>query len=100
MIQIEQGDVITVDRIKDPILVVSKNFFNQSGEIIGCPVVKESSNSPLHLFVQATNVEGYVQCEKLKHLNLNVRRHRLVGRVSMADIVNITDAIQGIFDYV
>ena len=29
-----QGDIIKVEKIKPPVLVVSKDFFNESGEII------------------------------------------------------------------
>ena len=34
-----QGDIIKVEKIKPPVLVVSKDFFNESGEIIGCPII-------------------------------------------------------------
>jgi len=33
--EICQGDLLKVERINMPVVVVSKNFFNQSGEIIG-----------------------------------------------------------------
>lgn len=33
---VHQGDVLKVDKIKLPVLVVSKDFFNQTGEIIAC----------------------------------------------------------------
>lgn len=33
-------------------------------------------------------------------LDLTIRGFSRVDRISMADIINITDAIQGIFDYV
>mgnify|MGYP003184834165 CR=1 FL=1 len=38
--EIQQGDVLKVEKIKDPVFVASKNFFNQSGEIIGCPILR------------------------------------------------------------
>ena len=31
-----QGDILKIEKIKLPVLVVSKDFFNQTGEIIGC----------------------------------------------------------------
>ena len=37
--EIQQGAVLKVEKIKDPVFVASKNFFNQSGEIIGCPIL-------------------------------------------------------------
>ena len=43
--EIQQGAVLKVEKIKDPVFVASKNFFNQSGEIIGCPILGESTES-------------------------------------------------------
>ena len=41
MEQLHQGDILKIDKIKHPVLVVSKDFFNSSGEIIGCPIISE-----------------------------------------------------------
>ena len=35
---LHQGEIIKIEKIKHPVLVVSKNFFNETGEIIGCPI--------------------------------------------------------------
>ena len=37
-----QGDILKIERIQQDVLVVSKDFFHSSGEIIGCPVYKSS----------------------------------------------------------
>ncbi|CUN73820.1 growth inhibitor PemK [Eubacterium sp. am_0171] len=97
---LHQGDIVKIERIKSPVLVTSKDFFNQTGEIIGCPIFQDSVPSPLHIKIKADSMEGYVQCEKLALLDLNVRGFLKTDSISMADIINITDAIQGIFDYV
>ena len=47
--EIQQGDVLKVEKIKDPVFVASKNFFNQSGEIIGCPILREYRKPTSHL---------------------------------------------------
>ena len=39
---VPQGDILRVERIKHSVLVVSKDFFNLSGEIIGCPIYDNS----------------------------------------------------------
>lgn len=98
--EIHQGDIIKIEKIEKPVLVTSKDFFNQSGEIIGCPIFVDSSMSPLHIYIKTEQTAGYVQCEKLKLLDLKVRGYKKVDRLPLADIMNITDAIQGIFDYV
>ena len=97
---LEQGDIIKVDRIKHPVLVTSKAFFNETGEIIGCPIFEESENGPLHILISTKEVEGYVQCEKLALLDLNVRGYKKLGQLKWNDRINISDAIQGIFDYI
>jgi len=98
--QLYQGDIIKLEKIKHPVLVVSKAFFNTSGEIIGCPIIENSIEGPLHIFVSAEEVKGYVQCEKLALLDLTVRGFIKLDRIAMKDMINISDAIQSIFEYV
>lgn len=98
---LHQGDILRIEKIKHPVLVVSKDFFNASGEIIGCPVISNSNPRPLHIWTSVDEgIEGYIQCEKLALLDLSIRGHKKVGRISMSELVNVSDAIQGIFDYV
>ncbi len=95
-----QGDILKIEKIKMPVLVVSKNFFNQTGEIIGCPIYKNGEPSALHIRIDTDEVSGCVQCEKMALLDLNIRGYLKIERVHMPEIIDITDAIQGIFDYV
>ena len=97
---IHQGDIIKIEKIKNPVLVTSKDFFNESGEIIGCPIFSQKSNSPLHIYMKGHEVEGYVQCEKMALLDLNIRRFKKIESIPVTDVINITDAIQSIFDYI
>lgn len=97
---LQQGDIIKIERIKHPVLVVSKNFFNTSGQIIGCPIIKNSMPGPLHIWMETDESEGYVHCEKLALLDLSVRGHKKIDRLPISDMINISDAIQGIFEYI
>ena len=98
---LHQGDILQIEKIKHPVLVVSKDFFNTSGEIIGCPIISNSNSGPLHIWTSVDEgIEGYIQCEKLALLDLSIRGHKKVGRIPMSEVVNVSDAIQGIFDYV
>lgn len=45
---LHQGGIFIIENIKHPVLVVSKEFFNSSGEIIGCPIIRDSISGPLH----------------------------------------------------
>ena len=97
---LQQGDVLKIEKIKHPVLVVSKDFFNTSGEIIGCPIINNSMPGPLHIWMSTQNTEGYIQCEKLALLDLSIRGHEKIDRLPIYEMMNVSDAIQGIFEYV
>lgn len=97
---VHQGDILKIENIKHPVLVVSKDFFNSSGEIIGCPIIKESTQGPLHIGMSSKETEGYIQCEKLALLDLSVRGYKKADRLTLSEMINVSDAIQGIFEYI
>ena len=100
MEKLHQGDILKIEKIKHPVLVVSKDFFNTSGEIIGCPIIRNSIPGPLHIWMAMEEIEGYIQCEKLALLDLSVRGYKKVDRLPISEMINVSDAIQGIFEYV
>ena len=97
---LHQGEILKIENIKHPVLVVSKDFFNTSGEIIGCPIIKDSMPGPLHIWMSTEENEGYIQCEKLALLDLSVRGHRRIDRLPISEMINVSDAIQSIFEYI
>ena len=97
---VKQGEVLKVDKLHFPVLVVSKTFFNQEGLVIVCPILKKSNISPLHIDISLDQIEGYVHCEDLRLLDLKVRRFSVIDSIDLSSIINITDAVQGIFDYI
>ena len=98
--ELHQGDILKVEHIKHPVLVVSKDFFNTSGAVMGCPIFGQSSRGPLHIYVETRDgIDGYVQCEKLAFLDLKVRGHKKISELELYDKMNIADAVQGIFEY-
>ena len=97
---LHQGDIIEIEKIKHPVLVVSKDFFNTSGEIIGCPIISNSIPGPLHIWMAPEANEGYIQCEKLALLDMSVRGYRKVDQLPISEMMNVSDAIQGIFEYI
>ena len=100
MEHLHQGDILKIEQIKHPVLVVSKDFFNTSGEIIGCPIIKDSLQGPLHIWMSTEEAEGYIQCEKLALLDLTVRGFKKIDKLPIFEMMNISDAIQGIFEYI
>lgn len=98
--RLHQGDILKIEKIKHPVLVVSKDFFNTSGAIIGCPIIRDSMPGPLHIWMATEENEGYIQCEKLALLDLTMRGYKKVDRLPISEMINVSDAIQGIFEYV
>ena len=42
--------------------------------------------------------ERYIQCEKLTLLDLLIRGYKRIGRISMFEVVNVSNIIQGLRD--
>ena len=100
MENLHQGDILKIENIKHPVLIVSKDFFNASGEIIGCPIIRNSAPGPLHIWMLTEANEGYIQCEKLALLDLSIRGYQKVDSLPISEMINVCDAIQGIFEYI
>ena len=58
-------DTLKVTGVVDGGAFLHKDFFNTSGEIIGCPIIRNSTPGPLHIRMATEENEGYIQCEKL-----------------------------------
>lgn len=99
MVMIEQGDMLRVGGIQYPVIVVSNNFFNQSGKVIACPIVKNAIEGPLHIKLKDSSVEGIVLCEQVKYLDLEARHYSKLTSTHYFDIMDISDAVMAIFDY-
>ena len=46
------------------------------------------------------NTEGYIHCEKLALLDLTIRGYRKIDRLPFSEMINVSDAIQSIFEYI
>lgn len=96
---VKQGDIIELGGEKRQALVLSKDFFNESGLAIVCPVVQKAGRDALHVVVETERVAGIALCEQLKAMDLQKRYYRTIGRISFSGIQEITDLVQSIFDY-
>ena len=99
MAKAEQGDLLKLTGMSFPVIVVSNNLFNDSGTAIVCPVQKNAVPGPLHIELKDCPVEGYVMCEYMKLVDLGIRRFTKLSETRCYDIMNISDAVMGIFDY-
>ena len=99
MVKINQGDLLRINGLSYPVIVVSNNFFNGSGKAIVCPILKNVIPGPLHIELTDSPIEGYVVCEQVKYVDLTVKRFAKLTDSYYYDIMNISDAVMGIFDY-
>ena len=69
MVEYYQGDVLKIENQKDLVIVVSKDKYNEIGQVIACPIIKESRLLPT---VQKVTYEGteYYLCKR-QYLNIN-----------------------------
>ena len=73
MAPIEQGDLLRIEGIKYPVIVVSNNYFNRSGMVIACPIVKTAVPGPLHIPLKDSEIEGIVLCEQVRYRLLRIQ---------------------------
>ncbi|MCR5847930.1 MAG: type II toxin-antitoxin system PemK/MazF family toxin [Lachnospiraceae bacterium] len=99
MTEITQGDILKLENISVPIYVVSKSFFNSSGGIIGCPIVKNSEKTATHFPINLDNIKGYVLSEQVRFFDIKIRGYKFVARSNLNTMTEIVDTVQGFFDF-
>lgn len=96
-----QGDLIKISGYKNLFLIVSKNGFIQHTHVFHvCPVLKNIQDGPLHIKITGMEgAKGTVICEQVKLIDPGVRNCVKTDRIPYDSIMNISDALQGIFEY-
>ena len=97
-----QGDIIRIEGFKaTSFVIVSKNaFIRATGIFHVCPMLSEIPAGPVHIPVKGKIGEsGTVICEQVKAIDPNARGCRRVDSLAYEDIMNASDAVQGIFEY-
>ncbi len=96
---IEQGTIIELSKEKKNALILSKDFFNQTGLSVICPIVSKASQDALHIPLIINGKQMIALCEHLKTVDLAKRHYKKIGAISFSQIQEVTDAVQAIFDY-
>ena len=101
MTQLSQGDIVRIGQIKQNFLVVSKNaFIKYTGMFHVCPFPENINSGPLHIEAAGINgTVGVAAAEQIKLIDPSTRSCRRIDRIPYSDMMNISDAIQGIFEY-
>ena len=93
---VEQGDIIKIEDIGQTALVVSRNLYNESGHVIVCPVITDVTPTAFSFLIKA---DEYVLCDNPRHFDLSSRGYTVINRISLANLIQIVDRLQSLFDY-
>jgi len=102
VIDYKQGDIIKIEGFKrQEFVIVSKNsFIKATGIFHVCPLLKEVPEGPVHIAVTGRgNTRGIVICEQIKAIDPDARNCKRTDSLFYDDIMNVSDAIQCIFEY-
>lgn len=101
MTEFFQGDIIRISGFKVPFLIISNNAFIRATHVFHvCPFLKEVDAGPLHIISRGVSgTDGTVICEQIKLIDPTVRICHRIDRLPYGSIMDISDAMQGIFEY-
>lgn len=100
MIDFFQGDIIRVSGYKDNYMIVSRNAFIRATNVFHISPVLNCPEGPTHIHIIGNNgIDGTVMCEQIKLIDPSVRSCSWVDRVPYRMIMEVSDVIQGIFEY-
>ena len=103
MLKVEQGDILRVNGINWPVIVVSNNRFNEIGEVIVCPILSNVTPNAIHLPISVSSaageIRGVVVCEQIRNLDLKTRRFSKAGSLRLGDFLDISDTLIALFDF-
>ena len=96
-----QGDIVKIRGFRNLFLIVSKNAFIAATHMFHVsPILTQTAKGPLHISVKGVGgTEGIVICEQIKLIDPEARSCSRQDRLSYGALMDISDAIQGIFEY-
>ena len=97
-----QGDIIKIGGFgKRSFVIVSRNaFINATGVFHVCPMTQQIPAGPVHIpVVGHCGESGTVICEQIKAIDPKARECKKTDWLAYADIMNVSDAVQGILEY-
>ena len=96
-----QGDIIRLSGFRIPFLIVSKNaFIKSTGVFHVCPILTGLADGPLHIRIEGLRqTAGVAVCEQIKLIDPQARTCRRIDRIPYNSVMNISDTVQGIFEY-
>jgi mRNA-degrading endonuclease toxin of MazEF toxin-antitoxin module len=101
MTDFSQGDILRIKGYKYNFVITSNNaFIKATGVFHVCPLLENVEEGPLHIIVAGKkDTSGAVICEQIKLIDPAARACNRIDSLYYADILNVSDAIQGVFEY-
>ena len=101
MMIFSQGDVIKISGYRNRFLIVSKNAFITATHVFHvCPLSAPAEAGPIHIPICGKNgFTGTAICEQLKLIDPNARSCSREDSLPYGQIMEISDVIQGLFEY-
>lgn len=97
-----QGDIVKINGLGNKLfLVISKNSFIKATNVFHvCPILSDVPEGPLHIKIAGKkSASGTVICEQIKMIDPSARHCNKIDSLHYGDIMNVSDAIQGMFEY-
>ena len=95
---IEQGDLIRITRSSVLFLVISSDYYNQSGLVVVCPAVSDAEPDALHVPYRTDAGKGVILCEQLTSVSAAVRGYIKKDHLKANDLLEVIYRVQSIFD--
>ena len=103
MMNFSQGDIIKISNYFGAGFLQSthgRKNIKKTGVFHVCPLLEHYAEGPLHIKVRGVkDTSGTAICEQLKLIDPSARSCKRIDRVPYHMIMNVSDAIQGIFEY-
>ncbi len=95
---VNQGDIIKVDGIKLNMLVISRDIINENEVCIVVPLSSNFSESVTH--IKNSFSKELLITEQLRYMDLTSRYYKKLGNLSLEEMQNVVDVVQGLFDII
>lgn len=99
--KVSLGDIIRIGGKRNPFVVVSSNVFNANAIIFYvCPIVQDAEMGPFHVKIEGKNgTLGIAVCENVIPINPDSLTIKHEDHIPYAQVIEISDILQGIFEY-
>lgn len=99
--KVSLGDIIKISGKKNYFVVVSSNTFNRYSSVFYvCPIVDDALIGPFHVDVKGrSGICGAAICENVIPISSANIAYKQVDNIPYAQVMEISDILQGIFEY-